>query len=310
MLSSLTRKFSQPRLLYIGLGEMGYPLSGTLSKTFPTQVWNRTFSKAEKHANEYKTTAVKGKNPFANDLSEIDLIFTCLPTSKEVNSFADLLINSKSPRKSNLVWVDNTSGVPKISKEIAKKLEENQIGFIDAPVSGGRAGALAGQLAVMVGGPLKYYEKAAPVLQTLAKSLIHIDEQVGSGHAVKAYNNLLYACNIILAMKAAQSLEANGINVDKALSIMMAGSGGSNSMQRVHKYATNNRKIDYNFKTKLLIKDMDIGLSLFGEAEKDSVLQILKKIRKIYNDAAKPNWDESDVFDLYSFIETKKNPKL
>ena len=309
MLRYLSRSFSQPTLLYIGLGEMGYPIAGTLSKSFPTKVWNRTFSKSSKHSSEFQTTALEGPNPFVHDLSQIDLIFSCLPTSKEVDTFAEMLISSDgSNRKKDVVWVDNTSGVPSVSKEIAKKLEAHAVGFIDAPVSGGRAGAIKGQLAVMVGGPERYYEKAAPVLQTLAKSLIHIDEQVGSGHAVKGYNNLLYACNILLAMKAAQSMEANRINVDKALSVIMAASGGSASMARVHQYATNNRKIDYNFKTKLLIKDMDIGLSMFGGVEKDQVLPIFKKFRKIYNDAAKSNWDESDVFDLYSFIE-KSKPK-
>lgn len=305
MLSILIRKFSSPHLLYVGMGEMGYHISGTLSKKFPVTVWNRTFAKAQKHASEYNTTALTGTDPFAHDISHIDVIFSCLPTSNEVSLFADKLIASKSPKKSNLVWVDNTSGVPATSKEIAKRLEEHNIGFLDAPISGGRAGAIKGQLAVMVGGPAKYFQLVEQVLQPLAKSLIHIDEKVGSGHAVKGYNNLLYACNILLAMKTAQSLEVNGVNVDKALRTMMAASGGSNSMSRVHQYATNNRTIDYNFKTNLLIKDMEIGLSMFDNQDKDPVFAVFKEIKKIYNDCAKPNWENSDIFDLYSFIENK-----
>ena len=303
MFRLLCRKFTETHLLYLGLGEMGYPLSGTLSKKFPTTVWNRTFSKAEKHSQEYQTKVLTGSNPFKKDISNIDVIFSCFPTSKEVNKFADLLIKSKSQKKADLVWVDNTSGVPEETAEIAKKLNEHNIGFLDAPVSGGRKGAISGQLAVMVGGPIKFYNLVEPVLQSFSKSLIHIDEKVGSGHAVKGYNNLLYACHLLLAMKTAQSLEANGINTDKALKTILAASGGSFAMTRVHEYATNNRKINYNFKTKLLIKDMGIGLSLFDDSSKDLILPIFNKIKNIYKDAAKDNLDNSDVFDLYSFIE-------
>jgi 3-hydroxyisobutyrate dehydrogenase-like beta-hydroxyacid dehydrogenase len=86
---------------------------------------------------------------------------------------------------------------------------------------------------------------------------------------------------------------------------MMAASGGSNSMSRVHQYATNNRTIDYNFKTNLLIKDMEIGLSMFDNQDKDPVFAVFKEIKKIYKDCAQPNWENSDIFDLYSFIENK-----
>jgi 3-hydroxyisobutyrate dehydrogenase len=305
MLKFSVRKFSDTRLLYIGLGEMGYHISGTLSKHFPTTVWNRTHSKAERHALEYKTKSLDGGNPFSHDISSIDIIFTCLPSSKEVSMLSDLLIASKTPTKKDLVWVDNTSGVPSESKHIAKRLEANNIGFLDAPVSGGRAGAIAGQLAVMVGGPSAYFNKAAPVLQTISKSLIHIDETVGSGHAVKGYNNLLYGCNILLAMKAAQSLIENGINIDKALKTIMAASGGSFSMTRVHKYTTNNRTIDYNFKTNLLIKDMETGMSMLGTKHDDPVYKIFEQFKTLYINAAKDNWDQSNLFDVYSYIENK-----
>ena len=159
----------------------------------------------------------------------------------------------------------------------------------------------------MVGGPIKYFERVSHVLQTVSKSLIHIDENVGSGHAVKGYNNLLYACNLLLSMKVAQSLASNGINVDKALRTILAASGGSASMIRVHEYATHNRSINYNFKTNLLIKDMEIGLSLFENKEKDQIFPIFEEFRNKYFEAAKNNWEDSDVFDLYSFIEKPKH---
>lgn len=303
----LSRQFSQ-KLLYLGLGEMGHHMAGFFSKQFDCTVWNRTYAKTERHAELFKTKGLSGNNPFAHDVSDIDLIFTCFPTSVEVELFADLLIKTDPRRKKDVVWVDNTSGVPSHSEKIAEKLEKVNVGFIDAPVSGGRAGASSGKLAVMVGGKEKYFQKAEPVLKTISKSLIHIDEKVGSGHAVKGYNNLLYGCNILLAMKIAQSLEAHNINLDKSLKTIMNASGGSASMVRVHEYAVNNRKIDYNFKTSHLVKDMRIGLSQIEGGEKDILNPLFRKIIDVYSEGAKQNWNDHDLFEIYSFIENK--PKI
>lgn len=304
----ITRNFSQ-KLLYLGLGEMGHHIAGFFSKQqFPCTVWNRTYSKTKRHMELFNTTGLSGDNPFVHDISDIDLIFSCLPTSVEIEHYADLMIKTNPKRKHDLVWVDNTSGVPSHSFKIAEKLEKINVGFIDAPVSGGRVGASTGKLAVMVGGKEKYYQKAEPVLKTIAKSLIHIGEKVGSGHAVKAYNNLLYGCNILLAMKIAQSLESNNIDLDRSLRTIINASGGSAAMARVHTYSTNNRSIDYKFKTSLLIKDMKIGISQLEGGDKDKLYPYFNSIMALYNEAAKTNWDEHDVFDIYSFIE--QNPKV
>ena len=299
--------FSDHRILYIGLGEMGYHISATLSKYYPTTVWNRTTSKAISHSLAYNTKALTGPNPFDHDISEITTIFSCLPTSKEIHTFTDLLLASNRKRNSDLLWIDNTSGVPEESVKIANKLQQHNVGFIDAPISGGKVGASSGQLAVMVGGPLHYFEKARPALEKLAKSLVHVGEKVGSGHAVKSYNNLLYACNVVLAMRAAQSLQENGVSVDKALRTIIASSGGSNSLARVHQYLMNGKKIGYYFKTNLLLKDIGIAFSqMESEENKDDIVEIFKDVENLYKDATKEDWENFDVFDMHGYIEKNK----
>ena len=109
-------------------------------------------------------------------------------------------------------------------------------------------------------------------------------------------------------MKVAQSLQEKGINVDKALRTIINASGGSFSMTRVLEYAVNDRKINYNFKTSLLVKDMLIGLDQIGAPEGDRVSEVFKKFVQIYKDGAKENWDEHDLFEIYGFIE--KKPKI
>lgn len=250
-----------------------------------------------------------GPNPFIHDISEIDLIFSCLPTSTEVEHYADLLIASKAKRKEDLVWVDNTSGVPSQSKQIASKLESINVGFIDAPVSGGRVGSSNGTLAVMVGGKLKHFEKAEPVLKTIAKSLLHIGEDVGSGHAVKSLNNLLYGCNLVMSMKIAQSIQNENIDVDKSLKTIVNASGGSSSISRVHQFVMNNLEIGYKFKTNLLLKDMKIAFEQLGLEENDPVLKIFKEFFMMYDQAAMKDWDGHDVFDIYHFIDSENKSK-
>lgn len=308
MLSGAQRYLSTaPNLLYIGLGEMGYRIAGTLSKTFPTTVWNRTNEKAYSHSQEYGTTALSGPNPFAHDISHIDVILSCLPTSNEVKIYTDHLLACQSNLKNELVWIDNTSGVPIQSKQISESLLGRSVQFMDVPVSGGRKGATNASLTIMVGGPRPTYERILPILQKMGKNIAHIGDQVGGGHAVKGLNNLLYGCNILLAMKVAQTLEKYQIDPDVSLKAMMTSSGGSNSMVRVHEYVTHNRTIDYSFKANALIKDMDIGLSMIEpRAENDETIEMFTKIRDIYYKMAiEKDWSNAEVFDAFEFIEKK-----
>jgi len=299
------RGFATKNILYLGLGEMGHHIAGFFSKSYKTTVWNRTYSKTQLHESIFGTTGLPGDNPFRHNISEIDLLFSCLPTSKEIEYYADMFIKADPKRKSSLVWVDNTSGVPSHSKKIAEKLAAVNVGFIDAPVSGGRVGASAGTLAVMVGGKTEHFNRAEPVLKTIAKSLQHIGEEVGSGHAVKAYNNLLYASNVLIGMKVVQSIEKSGLNVDRALKTIVNGSGGSTSIKRLQEFMLNNRSVEYRFKVNLLLKDMGIALSQLEESGNDKVVNIFKDIMKIFADGAETDWDQLDVFDMFSFIENK-----
>merc|ERR1719264_237898 len=243
-----------------------------------------------------------GTTPFENDIADVNVILSCLPTSTEVMTMAQ----AAPDRNGNpLVWIDNTSGVPEESLEISKVLEPKGIQFIDAPVSGGRKGAAAGSLTIMAGGSEEAMTSVRPVLEQMGQNIIHLGEKVGTGHAVKGLNNMLFASNLLLAMKGAQSLIAYGIDPDKALTAMMTSSGGSNAMGRVHEYVTNNKTIDYSFLANLLVKDVNIGLSLVPHEDDDNVWTALNKIRDTYEASARDaGWDSSQVFDAYDFIET------
>ncbi|OMJ66481.1 hypothetical protein SteCoe_36656 [Stentor coeruleus] len=289
------------------MGEMGFPIAGNLSKHYPVAVWNRTVSKSLHHQEIFKTSAVTSQKPFDRDMSNTEFIFSCLPTSKEVKIYTEMLLNTSSNLRKDLIWVDNTSGAPLESKNIALDLIKSGVGYVDAPVSGGRLGASTGTLAVMVGGPNEYFIRVKPLLEKLAKSLIHIGENVGCAHAVKSLNNLLYASNVLFIMKAAQSLRKQGIDIEKALKTINESSGGSNSSRRMLHYETNGHTIGLYFKVKLMIKDIDIAFSMMKGKENDPVFKVFNEIRTFYYNSAQEDWENFDIFDMYQVIEEYNN---
>jgi 3-hydroxyisobutyrate dehydrogenase len=113
---------TKPTCLYIGLGTIGYLIAGNLARNFPTFVWNRTQAKTLAHADEYGSVPILSSSPWDVDLSAVNIIFTCLPTSKEVSIFAELL-----PEMGRKIWLDNTSGDPEITTEIAAMLSEKNV---------------------------------------------------------------------------------------------------------------------------------------------------------------------------------------
>lgn len=286
--------------LYIGLGVMGYYMAGNLSKSYRTYALNRTHGKAVLHAQEFGSVAIKD---IRQVLGEVDFILTCLPTSKEVRECAEMLIEI-GKAKEGAVWIDNTSGEPDASREIAEKLAEIGVDFVDAPVSGGRKGAMNGTLTIMVSGPASIYEKILPILSTMGKNISHLGDCVGQAHAVKGLNNLLFASNLVMGMKVAQALEKHNLNPDKALTAMLSSSGGSNALQRIHEYITHNRTINFRFIARGLVKDMNIGLSLLSNRfESDPSFTILSSIRDLYEQMVACKGESSDVFDIFEYIE-------
>ncbi|HJE54243.1 MAG TPA: NAD(P)-dependent oxidoreductase, partial [Acinetobacter pseudolwoffii] len=160
---------------FIGLGAMGYRMAAHLPKQFDTvYVWNRNFDKAEQHAAEYGTQAVT-----LEQAVQADIIFSCLPTSADVEQLlADLQLKAGS------IWVDCTSGVPESAQKLAAQLAQQDVIFLDAPVSGQTIGAENGTLTVMVGGDVQGFEKALPAMQAFGTLIKHVGES-GAGFAVK-----------------------------------------------------------------------------------------------------------------------------
>jgi 3-hydroxyisobutyrate dehydrogenase len=248
---------------FIGLGAMGTPMAAQLAAHLPTLVWNRTPGKAEAHAAEYGSTASS-----LPALSKADFVFSCLPTSAEVDIYIDQLLPTLRP---GTIWIDCTSGRPAAAREQAQRLAAVGVDFLDAPVSGGPAGAKAGTLAVMVGGQEATFDKARALLESFGGTVLRVGP-VGSGFAVKAVNNVLMGLHLLSVAEGLASLKKQGVDLAPALTVINAGSGSSFSSQNKISQQVLNRQFAPMFKLGLLAKDAGIALENIQEVQASAPL--------------------------------------
>ena len=242
---------------FIGLGAMGYRMAAHLVNQFEqVWVWNRNFSKAEQHAQQYGSQAVE-----LSQAVQADVIFSCLPTSQDV---VDLI--QGLTLKAGSVWVDCTSGVPDIARVLHTQLKAQGVGFLDAPVSGQTIGAEQGTLTVMIGGDAEDVQRALPAMQCFGQLIQHVGEP-GAGFAVKAVNNMLLAVNLCAALEGFSTLKAHGVDLNNALACINASSGKSAATESVLPQRILNREFPLTFALPLLAKDTGIALDLAHQAK-------------------------------------------
>ncbi len=242
---------------FIGLGAMGWRMAAHLPQAFAdVRVWNRTFAKAVQHAAAFNTQAVS-----IEQAVQADVIFSCLPTSREVED-----IIAAYPPKSGSIWIDCTSGEPASAQKLSLQLKALGVAFLDAPVSGQTIGAEKGTLTVMVGGDAAALERALSAIQPFAGLIQHVGGS-GAGFAVKAINNMLLAVNLWAAAEGFSTLKAHGVDMQGALKCINASSGRSNATETVLPQRVFTREFPNTFALNLLAKDAGIALDLVHSAK-------------------------------------------
>ncbi len=281
------------RVAWIGLGAMGWPMAKNLKKAgHEVLVYNRTEAKAKAHADAFGTRAVP-----LEAVADAEAIFSCLPTSDEVAGVVEALL----PRlREGTLWIDCTSGEPEKSRAIAARLSEKGVVFLDAPVSGGVAGAEAGTLAIMVGGDEAAFERARPLLAALGLRVVRVGP-VGAGHAVKAVNNTLLAVNLWAAAEGLVALVKAGVPAGVALEVINASSGRSFATMELIPDRVLDRSFPLTFKLGLLAKDVRIG----GRVVEDQgvVSPVFHLARELYQAAARELGEDADHVEVVRMVE-------
>jgi 3-hydroxyisobutyrate dehydrogenase len=207
----------------IGLGIMGIPMARNLMKAgFEVTVYNRTTAKAERLAAEGAKTAktpreVAGNNP---------VVITMVSDTPDVESVIlgeNGVIESIRP---DAVVIDMSTISPRATRGIAQKLAEKKAHMLDAPVSGGEGGAIAGTLSIMVGGEAEIFARCLPILQAMGKNIIHVGDH-GMGQTTKLMNQILVAGNLNAVCEALVFAQKQGLDLEKAIDAVKGGAAGS-----------------------------------------------------------------------------------
>jgi 3-hydroxyisobutyrate dehydrogenase len=241
---------------FLGLGAIGRPMAARVAAAFPNLVvWNRTPDRATTFAAEHQVRAVATPAAAA---AEADVVITCLPLSRDVESLLDGPTGLLATMTEGTTLVDCTSGDPATSRRIAARLAEKGVDFVDAPVSGGVAGAEKGTLTVMVGGDSAVFDRMQPVFKSFGQKIVHCGD-VGAGDALKAVNNAMLAVHILSTAEGLATLAKMGVDPKIALDVINTSSGRSNTSMNLFPERVISRAFPRTFRLALLEKDIGIA---------------------------------------------------
>jgi 3-hydroxyisobutyrate dehydrogenase-like beta-hydroxyacid dehydrogenase len=247
------------KVAFLGLGVMGYPMAGHLLKKggHDVTVYNRTAAKAQQWAKEYGGKHAPTPREAAKDC---DFVMMCVGNDDDVRSVVYGDNGVLAGMKKGAILVDHTTASATVAREIFQKSKSLGVGFVDAPVSGGQAGAVNGQLGIMCGGEQATFDKAKPVLDTYAKMCALIGAP-GAGQLTKMVNQI---CIVGLAQALAEALafaKRNNLDLEKVISVISKGAAQSWQMENRWKPMSELKAEGFGFAIEWMRKDVGICLA-------------------------------------------------
>jgi len=280
---------------FIGLGVMGYNMAGHLKKNkFNIIVYNRTTSVADKWVNEFSGTL---KLTPGQSVKNSDIVFICVGRDEDLVSVMEGDEGIIKNIKKNAIIVDHTTASADIARKYYQKAKENNFHFLDAPVSGGQAGAENGILSIMVGGDVDQFNLAKPVMSSYGKT-IELIGPTGSGQLAKMINQICIAGLVQGLSEALAFGKKANLDMEKVLQVISK--GAAQSWQMENRYRTMlDDKFDYGFAVDWMRKDLSY---CFNEAKKNkSKLPITKIVDEYYRKVQENGgnrWDTSSLISL------------
>ncbi len=280
------------RAAFIGLGVMGYPMAGFLAGAgHQVVVYNRTQSKAKRWCAEHGGASAPTPAAAAENA---EIVFSCVGNDDDVR---DVLLGEGGALASaarGAIVVDHTTASADLARELYATAAQRSVGFLDAPVSGGQAGAESGQLTVMVGGDAGVFERAAPVIDSYAKAITHIGD-AGSGQLAKMVNQVCIA-GILQGLSEGLHF-AKRAGLDPAVVIESISRGAAQSWQMDNRWRTMvDGEFDFGFAVDWMRKDLAIALA---EAERNgSRLDMTRLVDGYYAEVQAlggSRWDTSSL---------------
>ena len=291
----------QKTLAFIGLGVMGYPMAGHLAKSgYEIKVFNRTASVAQKWIDEFGPSSNCSMHESPKlAAQEADVVLMCVGNDDDVRSVVYGDMGVLGGMEGGAILVDHTTASQQLALELAGQCAAKEIGFLDAPVSGGQAGAESGALTVMVGGAQEDYQKINPILNTYAKKTELMGE-VGCGQLTKMVNQICIAGILEGLAEGLHFGQQAGLDIKKVVEVISQGAAQSWQMDNRSKTMAAD-EYEFGFAVDWMRKDLSIAISTAREVE--ASLPMASLVDQFYADIQKMGggrWDTSSLLRRFS----------
>lgn len=285
---------------FVGLGVMGYPMAGHLARAgHGVCVYNRTGARADAWLGEYEGRAA----PTPRESAEgAEIVFMCVGNDQDVRSVTYGDDGVLAGAGEGAIIVDHTTASANLARELADAGTAKGVGFLDAPVSGGQAGAENGQLSVMVGGEAEVFARAEPVIDCYAK-MVKLMGGVGCGQLTKMVNQVCIAGILQGLSEGLHFAEKAGLDVDAVVEVISQ--GAAQSWQMDNRAATMaKREFDFGFAVNWMRKDLDMTLA--AARELDARMPLAALVDQFYADVQAfggGRWDTSSLIERLRRVE-------
>lgn len=283
---------------FLGLGVMGYPMAAHLKNKggHDVTVYNRTAAKAEQwvaqHGGQFASTprqAAEGK----------DFVFCCVGNDDDLRSVTIGAEGAFQAMKQGSIFIDNTTASAEVARELGAQAAASGFEFLDAPVSGGQAGAENGVLTVMVGGKQDVFDRARPVIDAFAR-MVGLMGHTGSGQLTKMINQICIAGLVQGLSEGINFGKKAGLDIEKVVEVISKGAAGSWQMENRHK-TMNAGKYDHGFAIDWMRKDLRICLD---EAERNgAALPVTALVDQFYKEVQLMGGNRWDTSALLARLE-------
>ena len=272
------------KVAFLGLGVMGYPMAGHLLRAgHEVTVYNRTASKADQWVKEYGAQAAgranRGDTPAAAARGA-PLVFACVGNDDDLRSITTGADGAFAGMQPGAIFIDHTTASARVARELAALASKSGLGFVDAPVSGGQAGAVNGGLTVMCGGEQAAFDQARPVTMAFARAVTLLGPS-GSGQLAKMVNQICIAGLLQGLSEGVNFGLAAGLNMKQVLEVISKGAAQSWQMEN-----RGNTMIDDKFEFGFAVDWMrkDLGLCLEEAKANGAPLPVTALVDQFYGD--------------------------
>jgi len=290
------------KVAFLGLGVMGYPMAGHLAKAgHAVTVYNRSADKAARWVKEYGGTSAATPAEAAADK---ELVMACVGRDADLRDVTVGRHGAFVTMKRDAIFVDHTTASAGIARELAEEAHRRGFHFVDAPVSGGEAGAKNGQLTIMCGGSAVAYAKAEPVITAYAKRCRRLGE-AGAGQLTKMVNQICIAGVVQGLSEGLSFARAAGLDAEAVIDVISKGAAQSWQMENRHKTMLAGH-YEHGFAVEWMRKDLGIVLD---EARRNGAsLPVAALVDQFYADVENmggSRWDTSSLFARMEKLRAK-----